>query len=235
MDIIEKIKRDLSSADANIRRKAINRVSYKSGSAIVLKISDEGIIPILAKALSDSDREVQRAAARALRPWVQSQPDLIENLLPVYASPYFDGTYTHIGLYDIQQKRIWIPRFQAKRGHASLLSDGNTDRYFKFDFYRPNQIPKRFVEKAGNSRSAHLVFHLILDWSYSRQCLIPYFDERSLNRNRCEQEKFASSVIGFYKRCNLPYYINVHYLLMKTGESNIYEYNVKKIVAGHLT
>ena len=230
-DAIEQLRRDLQAPSTAARRAALERVSGKSGKQIVLKMRDEEVVPLLIQALSDHDRTVQRAAARALRPWLASAPALLDNVLPHYATSTFDGSYSHVGLYDTGAQRIWVPRFAAVKGHAALLADGNTDRYFKFELYLPNQAPTRFAGRDDGRRSAHLVLHFILDWSYSRQEMISTIDERRMRLNEREQQGYGRAVTRFYRRSQLPYDVSVHHLALCAGERPRYRLNVSSIEA----
>ena len=228
-DVIEQFRRDLHDPLAATRRAAIEHVSAKSGKQIVLKTRDEQIVPLLVQALSDDDRTVQRAAARALRPWLASMPALLEAALPHYATSTFDGSYSHVGLYDTRAQRIWVPLFAAVKGHAALLADGNTDRYFKFEFYLPHQAPRRFIGRDEDRHGAHLVLHFILDWSYSRQEIVPSIDERRVRANRREQEGYARAVKQFYRERHLQHAVSVHHLSMSAGECPRCHLNVSLI------
>jgi len=225
-DAIEQLRRDLQDPCEAVRRAALERVSEKSGKQIVLKMSDERVVPLLVQALSDDDRTVQRAAARALRPWVASMPALLDDVLPHYATSSFDGSYSHVGLYDTGAQRIWVPRFAAVKGHAALLADGNTDRYFKFEFYLPSQAPTRLAGREEGRQRAHLVLHFILDWSYSHQQILPTIDERRVRVNEREQQGYARAVERFYRECDLAYDVSVHHLTMRAGERPRHRLNV---------
>ena len=135
-DSIEEIRSQMREARATVRFRAISEIAKKSGNGIEIKLDQPEVIPILLDALSDKDRRVQRAAARALRPFLKKYPELIDTALPIYATDQFDGSFTHAGLLDIRDQTVWVPRFQATKGHAALLKDGNTDRFVKFEFFR---------------------------------------------------------------------------------------------------
>ena len=225
-DVIEQFRRDLEDRQTATRRAALERVSGKSGNRIVLKVRDERVVPLLVRALSDDDRTVQRAAARALRPWVASMPALLSDVLPHYATSAFDGSYSHVGLYDTRAQAIWVPRFAAVKGHAALLADGNTDRYFRFEFYLPSQAPTRLAGRDEDRQRAHLVLHFILDWSYSRQEIVPSIDERRTRANAREQEGHAHAIRRFYRECALAYGVSVHHLTMCAGERPRRQLNV---------
>ena len=228
-DVIEQLRRDLEDPQTATRRAALERVSGKSGKQIVLKMRDEQVVPLLVQALSDADRTVQRAAARALRPWVASAPALLSEVLPHYATSSFGGKYSHVGLYDTRSETVWVPRFAALKGHAALLADGNTDRYFKFEFYSPHQAPRRFLGRHEDTHQAHLVLHFILDWSYSRQEIVASLDERRMRANVREQHGYAGAVRRFYRDCQLPYDVSVHHLNMAAGERPRYQLNAGSI------
>ena len=225
-DAIEQLRRDLSASCSATRRAALERVSGKSGRQIVLKMRGECVVPLLVQSLSDDDRTVQRAAARALRPWIASTPELLDDVLPHYAASTFDGSYSHLGLYDTDAQRILVPRFAAVKGHAALLADGNTDRYFKFEFYLQNQAPTRFAGRDEDRHKAHLVLHFILDWSYAHQNIVPDIDERRVRVNEREQQGYARAIQRFYRGCKLPYDVAVHHLTMRAAKRPRYRFNV---------
>jgi len=157
--------------------------------------------------LTDTNRRVQRAAARGLRPWLARDPSILSSALTVYATDQFDGSYSHAGLYDVRSGSIWIPRFAALKGHAALLRDGNTDRFLKFDFFVPAQAPRWLPHSDENG---HLILYIIPEWSYSRQQLVPEFDERRTGANLREQERYGTAVVEFYAGARLPYDVRVH-------------------------
>jgi len=226
---LEKLRQDLRDPALSVRLRAIDRISEKRGRSIVLKVDDKRVVPVLIEALSDRNRRVQRAAARGLRPWIKARPDLLPLVLPHYTTSSFQGGYTHVGLYDVDERKVLIPRFAAAKGHASLLSDGNTDRHFKFEFYLPSQVPRRFAVHGLEHVDAHLVLHFILDWSYSRQCQIPPFDERRLKANLREQERYAAAVMDFYRASSLAHDVLTHRLVLTAGERPRYEFCVDRI------
>lgn len=223
------IRQDLSDPKVGVRRRAIKLFSEKTGAKIVRLVEDSDAIAILSNALSDPDITVRRSAALGLRPWVKETPEILDKILPEYATDVFDGSYTHVGICDTRNGKIWIPRFAALKGHASLLADANTDLYFKFEFYIPNQIPAKLRKSSENNACGHILLYFILDWSYSQQCLIPDFDERRRKANRREQEKYADSVIDFYKNAGLPYKAIIHHLIIGKGGYPEYEFSVDSI------
>ena len=66
-DAIEDIKSQMLDARASVRVRAIGRIADRRGGGIELKLRHPDVMPILFGALADTDRRVQRAAARALR------------------------------------------------------------------------------------------------------------------------------------------------------------------------
>ncbi len=227
----EELSARLSSTRAGIRLEALDRITAKSGRGIVRKLDDDRMIALLTKALADPERRVRRAAARGLRPWIRERPELLDTILPDYTGASFDGSYTHLGLYDTRTGTIWIPRFAALKGHAALLKDGNTDWYYKVEFYAPGQAPGRYADAAASEKEGHLVLHYILDWSYRQQALLPEFDERRLARARADQDGYAAAVMRFYQNCGRVYDIRVHHLVMTSGQRPRVERDVTRIPA----
>ena len=146
----EELNRMLSSPLVRDRLQGMERISVKSGRQIVSATDDERVVELLIARLDDSSRKVQRAAARGLRPWVARDPDVLDAALTAYATNEFAGGYSHAGLRDTRTGAIWVLKFQATKGHAALLRDGNTDRYFKFEFLVPGQGPKWTPEGEGD-------------------------------------------------------------------------------------
>jgi hypothetical protein len=226
---LESLQRDLADPRSGVRLAALDRIAPKGSGGTRRLLDDPRTVPLLVGALSDPDRRVQRAAARALRPWVRRDPELLGQILPAYAGQTYDGTYTHAGLYDPETGLIWIPRFAALKGHAALLADGDTDRYYKFEFYVPGQEPPRLSQAASDMPCGHLVLHHILDWSYARRQWIPLWDERRLALNRRQQESYGSRVTRFYQRCELTFPVCVHRLLMIKGQPPRYELGISTL------
>ena len=135
----EELTRLLSSPLVRDRLRGMDRISAKSGRQIKSATDDERVVELLIRGLDDSSRRVQRAAARGLRPWIARKPAILDAALTAYATDKFDGGYSHTGLRDARTGAIWVPKFAAVKGHAALLRDGNTDRYFKFEFFVPGQ------------------------------------------------------------------------------------------------
>jgi hypothetical protein len=204
---LEGLTRLASSPDLRERLRAMDAMSAKRAGQVVRKIDDPRVVALLAGGLADSSLRVRRAAARGLRPWVADDPAVLDTALSAYATDRFDGGYSHAGLYDTRSAAIWVPRFQALRGHAALLAEGNTDRFFKFEFFVSGQAPGWVPDAAA---SGHLVLHFIPEWSYSGQHLVPEHDERRMKANLREQDSFARDVIAFYQRARLPYDVRVH-------------------------
>jgi len=233
----ERLCDDLAHPRGSIRRAAIERIAPKRGGGIALLIDDPRVIPLLRRALNDRDRIVQRAAARALRPFCAAMPGLFDAILPEYAGHAFDGRYTHTGLLDTRSGVIWIPRFAALSGHASLVADGNADRYLRFSFYIPHQVPRRFRTPESPATSpetplcGHLALHLVPSWSYDTQRLIPEWDERKRALNRRRQLHLGDRVVAFYRRCALPYPVRIHYVIEGEGPRAIIQRDVAYIEA----
>jgi len=227
-NVIREIREQMKDRRASVRVHALSRIADKKAGGTELKIDHPEVIPILIDALADANRRVQRAAARALRPFTTRDPDLFATVLPHYAGHTFDGSFTHAGLLDTRDGIIWIPRFAAAKGHAALLADGNTDHFFKFEFFLPNQAPRR-LSTHNNADCAHLLIHFIPDWSYSRQRLIPEEDERRCNANRREQQRYASAVTTCYQSCRLSHDIAVHHLLLEARKPNTHVLNVQRL------
>ncbi|MHC5035176.1 MAG: HEAT repeat domain-containing protein [Planctomycetota bacterium] len=226
------LRQDLANPRVTVRLRAVDSLSAKAGRGVAQTCEDEGVIPLLVAALSDSSRRVQRAAARGLRPWILQRPDLLGGILPEYATDVFDGTYTHVGIYGPEEQKIWIPRFAALRGHASLLADANTDRYFKFHFYVPGQAPGRFRNSAPDGEWGHLLLNFLCDWSYSQQRLIRSVDERKRRANLREQQCYGKAVMAFYRDAGLPYGFAVHHVLCEAGHKPRYELGVRLFFRG---
>jgi len=216
----------IASRRVGDRVAAMDRISVRSGRQVVSLVDDNRAVGLLLRGLEDTNRRVQRAAARGLRPWVARDPSLLETTLAVYATDTFDGSFSHAGLLDTRTGRVWVPRFQATKGHAALLADGNTDRYFKFEFFVPGQIPGWIPDGEGD---AHLLLYLIPEWSYARQELTSDFDERGLKRNLREQERFGKAVRAFYRGQRLPYAVRVHYVHGGGGHHRRREPDVARI------
>jgi len=225
---MDRLREGLADPRVTVRLRALDSVTAKVGGRVVQVCDDENVIPLLVAALSDPHRRVQRAAARGLRPWILRRPDLLDGILPEYATGTFDGTYTHAGLYGVSDGRVWIPRFAAVKGHASLLADANTDRWFKFQFYVPGQAPQRFRDTVPVGEWGHLLLHFICDWSYSQQRLILAVDERKRRANLREQGRYADDVTAFYRSGRLPYGFVVHHALFESGRQPRYELGVRR-------
>jgi hypothetical protein len=155
----------------------------------------------------------------------RSRPSILSSILHAYATEQFDGSYSHAGLFDVETGAIWIPKFAALRGHAALLRDGNTDRFFKFDFFVPDQAP----QWTGRQDSGHLVLYFIPEWSYARQALIPEFDDRRTRANIREQERYGNVVEEFYAEARLAYDVRVHRVLGGGGHHRRRECDVAHI------
>ncbi len=215
MDQVERLRKGLESGRAKERQRAIGRTVGKRGGAVVRHVNDSRVIPHLRRALKDPNLFVRRAAL-ALRPWIEEQPDLFEHVLPEYAIQVFDGNYTHVGMLDTRDGEIWIPPLAALGGHAAMMADRNTDRYFKFQFYVPNQSPPR-LKKKGTEGDAHLLITFITDWCYTAQTLIEPTDSAQIDRNIREQEGYERAVVTFYRDSNLRFGVTIHREVHCTG------------------
>ena len=230
-DEIEQIRAMFSAPRAGERLAAINRLSAKSGRKQVdLLVLDDAALDMLTTALTDSEIRVRRAAARGLRPWVQARPEILDAVIPAYASHSFQGGYSHLGLVDTRTGDIWVPTFAALKGHAALLVEGNTDRYFKFEFYLSAQAPQGLRGNQEADNSAHLVLNLLPDWSYSRGAMVPSHDDRLREANAREQDRYCRWVIAFYREARLPHQVRVHEARGPRGQSR-YRLDVARIEA----
>jgi len=216
----------LSSQLVRDRLQGMDSISAKSGRQITRTTDAKRVVELLIRGLDDSSRRVQRAAARGLRPWIAEEPAILDAALTAYATGKFDGGYSHAGLRDARTGAIWVPKFQATKGHAALLRDGNTDRYFKFEFFVPGQGPQWIPAGEGDG---HLLLYFIPEWSYSRQQLIPEFDERLANHSFREQERHGKAIQAFYREAQLPYAVRVHYMYGGGGHHRRREFDVGRI------
>lgn len=226
------LARDLDSGDARIRLCALQGIVRKEGNQVVPLVDDDTVVALLRKALRDPDRRVRKQAALCLRPWTQRDPGLFSDILPDYAVRHFDGSYTHAGLLDTRCGDVWIAPWQALKGHAALIDDGNTDRYLKFQFYRDSQAPPALRDTTAEPCGGHIVYHLIVDWSYSLQALLSVEEDRRREANVREQERLASKVVSFYRACRLPFSVAVHRTLWEAGRPPRHERRVGEI-EGH--
>ena len=196
---LDRLREDLCARKVGVRRRAVERISTKAGGDVLRATDDPRVVGLLTRALSDPSLSVRRAAARGLRPWVHEAPELLDSILPEYATNEFDGSYSHVGLYSVETGGIWVPRFAAVKGHAALLADADTDRYLKFEFFVPGQAPRTLRRGAEGDRLGHLAIQLIPEWSYTRACLVPDHDERRREANLREQRGYARRVVAFYR------------------------------------
>ena len=231
MDEVQKLKKGLESPHAKERQRAIGRTVGKRGGSVVRHVDDPRVIPLLRGALKDANLFVRRSAALALRPWIEEQPDLFQQVLPEYAIQVFDGGYTHVGLLDTRDGEIWIPPLAALGGHAAMMADGNTDRYFEFQFYMPNQSPPRLKE-SGTVGDAHLSITFIADWCYTSQTLIDATTSARVDQNLREQEGYERKVIAFYRESNLSFGVTVHREIHCTGQKPVWQRGTDRIVGG---
>lgn len=222
MDEVEKLKKGLGSIRAKERQRAIGRTVGKRGGSVVRHVDDPGVIPLLRGALKDANLFVRRSAALALRPWIEEQPDLFQQVLPEYAIQVFDGRYTHVGLLDTRDGEIWIPPLAALGGHAAMMADGSTDRYFKFQFYVPNQSPPGLKE-SGTAGDAHLSITFIADWCYTSQTLIDATASAQVDQNLREQEGHERKVIAFYRESKQSFGVTVHREIHCAGQKTVWQ------------
>lgn len=222
----EELTRLLSSPLVRDRLQGMDGISAKSGRQVTTTTDDVRVVELLIRGLDDPSRRVQRAAARGLRPWIAQEPAILDAALTAYATDKFAGGYSHAGLRDARTGAIWVPKFAAVKGHAALLRDGNTDRYFKFEFFVPGQSPQWIPTGAGDG---HLLLSFIPEWSYSRQQLIPDFDERLSKDSLREQERHGKAIQAFYRKAHLPYAVRVHYVYGGGGHHRRREVDVGRI------
>ena len=145
----------------------------------------------------------------------------------------FNGKYPHVGLYDCRERKVWVARplnGQAIRtSHAALITgvDNATstvwkDRFLCYWFYTPRSGEGYVLGYPIDWDEAHLLVRIDPLWDYDRQRIIVAELVDQVNENLERQVRHGERIWEFFKRLELRYPMNLHFVGQRATDSQFY-------------
>jgi len=152
---------------------------------------------------------------------------------PKFCTDRFSGKYPHVGLYDCQQRKVWVCKPLAgqaiRTSHARLITGTDNavstvwkDRFLCFWFYTPNTGEGYIHGYPIEWDEAHLLVRIDPHWDYDLQKMIPPELEDQIDENLERQFRHGERVFEFFKSCALKYPFSLHYIGQRANESSFY-------------
>jgi hypothetical protein len=145
----------------------------------------------------------------------------------------FNGKYPHVGLYDLQERGVWVCKplsGQAIRtSHARLITGAENatstiakDRFLCFWFYTPNTGQGLIHGYPIEWDEAHLLVRVDPNWDYDRLRAIPNGLEDQVAENLERQIRHGERIFNFYRGCKLKYPLSMHFIAQRAADSSFY-------------
>ncbi|MCX5661932.1 MAG: hypothetical protein NTW19_19815 [Planctomycetota bacterium] len=148
--------------------------------------------------------------------------------------------YAHIGLFDAQERRLWIAR-QApgleplRVSHAKLLRSGSAeastadkDRFVCYWFHTPNTGRGYVQGYPIEWDEGHLLVRLDPNWNYTTRKFIPSTDTARIERNVEQQYAWAGRIFEAYTSRRPGFALSWHMIGPRPSDSMFY---VKRVEA----
>lgn len=145
----------------------------------------------------------------------------------------FNGKYPHVGLYDTQQRKVWVCKPLAgqaiRTSHARLITGADNatstvwkDRFLCYWLYTPGTGEGYIHGYPIDWTEGHLLVRVDPQWDYDRQRLIPPELEDHVNDNLERQIRHGQRIFEFYTACRLWYPLCLHYMGPRAADSHFY-------------
>ena len=145
----------------------------------------------------------------------------------------FAGTYPHVGLYDCQDRKVWVAKPLAgqaiRTSHAKLITGAadatgtaRKDRFMCFWFYTPDTGSGHVLGYPIDWSEAHLLLRIDPHWDYDRQKLISPELTDQVDANIERQSRHGQRIIEFYVAGKLKYPFTLHLVAQRAQDSQFY-------------
>lgn len=142
--------------------------------------------------------------------------------------------YAHVGLYDVEQRRIWIARKRLgvkplNVSHARMLvggsnttSVGDKDRFLCYWFHTPNTGEGLVHGYPIEWAEAHLMIRLDPNWNYATQELIRSVDAARVEKNIEQQYQWGRYIFNTYVNLGPRFALSWHMIGPRPADSMFY-------------
>lgn len=151
-----------------------------------------------------------------------------------YGTGKIRADYAHVGLYDVQQRRLWIAKKRfgvvpIRVSHARLLAGGgpatstaDKDKYLCYWFYTPgcgsgfvHGYPIEWAE-------GHLLVRLDPNWDHATGKFVPPTDTARVDRNTEQQYQWGQKIFDAYTALGPKFPVSWHMIGPRATESMFY-------------
>jgi hypothetical protein len=151
-----------------------------------------------------------------------------------YATNALHCDHAHVGMYDVQQRKIWIARKRwggtpLNVAHARMLYGGtnNTstadkDRFLCYWFHTPNTGDGLVHGYPIEWEEGHLMVRLDPNWNYRSQELIRSTETAKVEKNIETQYQWGESLFQQYLRLKPWYPLSWHMIGPRPADSMFY-------------
>lgn len=140
-----------------------------------------------------------------------------------FCTERFNGKYPHVGLFDTRERKVWVCKPLAgqaiRTSHARLITGADNatstvwkDRFICYWFYTPRTGEGLIHGYPIDWEEGQLLVRIDPLWDYDRQKLIPRELEDQVNENLERQFKHGERIFDFFRKCELSYPFNVHFI-----------------------
>lgn len=142
--------------------------------------------------------------------------------------------YAHVGLYDVQEHRIWIARqawdvVPIRISHARMLQGGSfdtavadKDRFLCFWFHTPNTGQGYVHGYPIEWAEGHLLVRIDPNWNYAAGQLIPSTQTAKIEHNLDQQYHWGEAIFKAYVAMEPGYPISLHMIGPRATDSMFY-------------
>ena len=142
--------------------------------------------------------------------------------------------YAHVGLYDVQERKIWIARKQwgvvpIRVSHARLLQGGSNDtsvadkdKFLCFWFHTPNTGEGYVHGYPIEWSEAHLLVRIDPNWNYQTGKFIASTETTKVERNLDQQYKWGETLFKAYTTLKPKFPISLHMIGPRATDSMFY-------------
>ncbi len=143
--------------------------------------------------------------------------------------------YAHVGLYDVQEARLWIARKRLlgtpaiRISHARLLTGGSQesstadkDKFLCFWYHTPNTGEGYVHGYPIEWEEGHLLIRLDPNWNYQTRQFIPTIETAKIEHNIEQQFKWGRRIFETYASRKPAFPISYHMIGPRAADSMFY-------------